>query len=95
MREWSGDEVVGLGSRDVDIRDADQVREVVEKTRPDWIVLAAAYTNVDDCESHPDLAFAVNRDGRGKCGSGRQADRSEDSVSQFRLRVRWKENLAL
>ena len=63
MREWRGDEVVGLGSRDVDIRDADKVREVVEQTRPDWIVLAAAYTNVDECESHPDLAFAVNRDG--------------------------------
>jgi dTDP-4-dehydrorhamnose reductase len=61
--EWSSDEVVGLGSRDVDIRDADRVREVVESYRPDWIVLAAAYTNVDDCESHPDLALAVNRDG--------------------------------
>lgn len=62
-QEWSGDEVVGLGSRDVDIRDADKVREVVDRHRPDWIVLAAAYTNVDDCESHPELAFAVNRDG--------------------------------
>jgi dTDP-4-dehydrorhamnose reductase len=63
MREWTRDEVVGLGSRDVDIRDADKVLQVVEKARPEWIVLAAAYTNVDDCESHPDLAFAVNRDG--------------------------------
>jgi dTDP-4-dehydrorhamnose reductase len=63
MREWIGDEVVGLSSRDVDIRNADQVQGVLEKTHPDWIVLAAAYTNVDDCESHPDLALAVNRDG--------------------------------
>jgi dTDP-4-dehydrorhamnose reductase len=63
MREWRGDELVGLGSGDADIRDANGVREVVVKTRPDWIVLAAAYTNVDDCETHPDLAFAVNRDG--------------------------------
>jgi len=63
MREWSGDEVVGLTSRDVDIRDREKVREVVEEARPDWIVLAAAYTDVDGCESHPDLAFAVNRDG--------------------------------
>lgn len=62
-QEWRGDEVAGLGSRDVDIRDADQVREAVQSRRPDWIVLAAAYTNVDDCESHPDLALAVNRDG--------------------------------
>jgi len=63
MREWTGDEVVGLSSRVADIRDASKVREVVDEAQPDWIVLAAAYTNVDDCESHPDLAFAVNRDG--------------------------------
>ena len=63
MREWQGDEVVGLNSRDVDIRDAGKLKVVVENTRPEWIVLAAAYTNVDECESHPDLAFAVNRDG--------------------------------
>ncbi len=63
MREWTGNEVIGLGSRDVDIRDAARVREVVDKIRPDWIVLAAAYTDVDGCESHRDLAFAVNRDG--------------------------------
>lgn len=63
LREWTGDEVAGLSSRDVDIRDAGAVRGVVEKVRPDWIVLAAAYTDVDGCESHPDLAYAVNRDG--------------------------------
>jgi dTDP-4-dehydrorhamnose reductase len=63
VRQWTEDEVVGLGSRDVDIRDVDKVRELVAKTRPEWIVLAAAYTNVDDCETHPNLAFSVNRDG--------------------------------
>src|SRR5580700_8295703 len=63
MREWSGDEVVGLGSRDVDIRDEARVLEVIKGSHADWIVLAAAYTDVDGCESHPDLAFAVNRDG--------------------------------
>jgi dTDP-4-dehydrorhamnose reductase len=63
MREWSGDEVTGLSSRDVDIRDAQQVQRVLDNARPDWIVLAAAYADVDGCESHQDLAFAVNRDG--------------------------------
>jgi dTDP-4-dehydrorhamnose reductase len=62
-REWSGDAVTGLGSRDADIRDANRVREVVRETNPEWIVLAAAYTDVDGCESNRDLAFAVNRDG--------------------------------
>jgi dTDP-4-dehydrorhamnose reductase len=63
MREWSGDEVTGLSSRDVDIRNAQQVQKVLDNARPDWIVLAAAYADVDGCESHQDLAFAVNRDG--------------------------------
>lgn len=57
------DDISALGSRDIDIRDAQKVREVVNAARPDWIVLAAAYTDVDGCEAKPDLAFAVNRDG--------------------------------
>jgi len=63
VREWSGDDIVGLSSRDLDIRDADRVQQIVDKIRPHWIVLAAAYTDVDGCETHPDLAFSVNRDG--------------------------------
>jgi dTDP-4-dehydrorhamnose reductase len=63
MPEWKADEVVGMGSADLDIRDQDRVREVIAGLRPDWIVVAAAYTNVDGCESHQELAFAVNRDG--------------------------------
>jgi len=63
MDEWDGDAVTGLNTRDADIRDATRVQEVVRETRPEWIVLAAAYTDVDACESNPDLAFAVNRNG--------------------------------
>ena len=63
MREWSKDAVIGLGSRDADIRDAKRVQQLVRETNPEWIVLSAAYTDVDGCESNPDLAFAVNRDG--------------------------------
>lgn len=63
LREWSGDALTGLSSRDADIREAQRVRQVVQETRPDWIVLAAAYTDVDGCESNSELAFAVNRDG--------------------------------
>jgi dTDP-4-dehydrorhamnose reductase len=63
VREWTSDEVEAMGSRDVDIRDSAKVREIMENARPDWIVLAAAYTDVDGCESHRELAFSVNRDG--------------------------------
>src|SRR5579862_5639300 len=60
MREWKEDEVTGLGSRDADIRDIEQVRRAVANTHPDWILNAAAYTDVDGCESNQELAFAVN-----------------------------------
>ncbi len=63
MREWKGADLTGIGLPDLDIRDAQQVRELVERVRPEWVVLAAAYTDVDGCESNSDLAFAVNRDG--------------------------------
>jgi dTDP-4-dehydrorhamnose reductase len=63
MRQWTSAELMGTGSRDLDIRHAAQVREFIEKSSPDWIVLAAAYTDVDGCEKNPALAFAVNRDG--------------------------------
>ena len=61
MREWKDDEVIGLSSRDADIREQAQVLRIVEKIRPDWIVLSAAYTDVDGCESKQAFAFSVNR----------------------------------
>src|SRR5579863_1900856 len=63
VREWTGDIVTGLGSKDTDVRDANGVERIVRETRPDWIVLAAAYTDVDGCESNQEPAFAVNCDG--------------------------------
>jgi dTDP-4-dehydrorhamnose reductase len=63
LSEWSGDTVTGLTSHAADIRDAKRVQDVVQETNPEWVVLAAAYTDVDGCEGNPDLAFAVNRDG--------------------------------
>ena len=63
LREWKGDDLTGLNSRDADLRDANGIRELILDSRPDWIVLLAAYTDVDGCEGNPERAFAVNRDG--------------------------------
>src|SRR5438132_12099120 len=63
MREWREDQVTGLSSKDANIRDPRQVANAVEETHPDWIVLAAAYIDVDGCETNRELAFSVNRDG--------------------------------
>src|SRR5436853_6079181 len=80
MREWREDQVTGLGSKDADVRDPQQVENAVEETHPDWIVLAAAYTDVDGCETNRELAFSVNRDGtahvaRAGKGQGRAEER--------------------
>jgi len=63
VREWKDDEVTGFASADGDIRDEKQVSNLVQHARPDWIVLAAAYTDVDGCESNRDLAYDVNSRG--------------------------------
>src|SRR5271154_3410064 len=58
-----GHELTALSSKDADLRDGARVRDVIVGSRPDWILLSAAYTDVDGCESDRDLAFAVNCDG--------------------------------
>jgi dTDP-4-dehydrorhamnose reductase len=63
MRVWTQDEVIGLGSSDADIRNPEQVQAQVERAKPDWIVLSAAYTDVDGCELNPQLANSVNNFG--------------------------------
>jgi dTDP-4-dehydrorhamnose reductase len=60
LRQWSGDDLTALGSAQADIRDSTPVENAVAKAKPEWIVLAAAYTDVDGCEINPNLALAVN-----------------------------------
>jgi dTDP-4-dehydrorhamnose reductase len=55
--------VTGIDLPEVDIRDLRQVLKVVRLSRPDVIIHAAAYTDVDGCEADHDKAFEVNRDG--------------------------------
>jgi len=63
MSEWTEDEVTGFGSKDGDIRDSQVVSELAQRSRPDWVILAAAYTDVDGCETHRALALDVNLGG--------------------------------
>lgn len=48
---------------EVDITDAASVSALVSSVGPDVVILTAAYTRVDDCESNTDLAMRVNADG--------------------------------
>jgi dTDP-4-dehydrorhamnose reductase len=63
VRELSAEAVTAPSSKDADLRDRARVREIIRDSRPDWILLSAAYTNVDGCESNRDHAFAVNCEG--------------------------------
>ncbi|MGC2035259.1 MAG: sugar nucleotide-binding protein, partial [Thermoplasmata archaeon] len=42
---------------------ASEVRDVIDEVRPSAVVDTGALHNVDYCETHPDEAFAVNREG--------------------------------
>ena len=50
----------GYEYQEMDITDAEQVAEVIEKARPDVIIHTAAMTNVDQCEAEKDLCWAMN-----------------------------------
>jgi dTDP-4-dehydrorhamnose reductase len=45
---------------EMDITNAEQVAEVIEKTRPDAIIHTAAMTNADQCENEKDLCWEMN-----------------------------------
>lgn len=53
-------EVYPLGAEAMDITDGASVLRAVNEIRPDAVVHAAAYTQVDRAESEVDLAFKVN-----------------------------------
>lgn len=57
-------EIVPLGRPELDLAgDAGEIRTAIMSARPDVIVSAAAYTQVDKAEAERDLAFAVNEHG--------------------------------
>ncbi|BDQ32920.1 dTDP-4-dehydrorhamnose reductase [Pseudodesulfovibrio portus] len=58
--EKAGARPVPLSSADCDILDPMEVEELLEREKPDLVVNAAAYTQVDLAEDEQDKAFALN-----------------------------------
>jgi len=58
-------DTAGLDLPDIDITDEASSLELVRAAAPDLVVNAAAYTRVDECETHPGAAFRVNGEGAG------------------------------
>jgi dTDP-4-dehydrorhamnose reductase len=50
----------GYEYQEMDITNAEQVSEVIEKVCPDAIIHTAAMTNVDQCEGEKDLCWTMN-----------------------------------
>ena len=55
--------VRGVDIDDFDITSFSDCREIIAEFGPEAVVNAAAYTNVDGCETERDLCFAVNAEG--------------------------------
>ncbi|HZZ90299.1 MAG TPA: dTDP-4-dehydrorhamnose reductase [Caulobacteraceae bacterium] len=68
------DVVLGCAARpDVDLTRPETIAPALAAFGPDLVVNPAAYTAVDQAESEPDLAFAVNRDGAGAVAAAAHA----------------------
>lgn len=74
-------EVIALSRRELDLTDAQAIRQTIRATHPDVIVNAAGYTAVDRAESEPDLAMAVNAAAVGVIGE--EAGRAGAAVVHF------------
>jgi dTDP-4-dehydrorhamnose reductase len=60
LRAFADRDLVSYTRATLDVTDIDAVRRAVDQTAPDLIINCAAFNRVDDAESHPADAFAVN-----------------------------------
>jgi dTDP-4-dehydrorhamnose reductase len=56
----AGDEVFAHDHESLDITNHESVRSTLERERPEAVINCAAWTDVDGCESNPQLAYAAN-----------------------------------
>ena len=60
VAQFAPGDVLGLDHAQLDVADRDAVLAAITSWQPDVIVHAAAWTDVDGCESDADRAYAVN-----------------------------------
>lgn len=59
-RSFQADDLTLITQQDMDVRNEQQVLDVVSQAKPDVILNCSAYHKVDDCEDQAELALAVN-----------------------------------
>lgn len=52
--------VIAPSHREVDITNRGSLQDAITLYRPNWVINAAAYTNVDGAETNRDIALAIN-----------------------------------
>ena len=68
-----GAEVLAVGSERVDLTLPETGQRTIADFSPDLVINCAAYTRVDDCETEPELAMAVNGSGVGDLARATEA----------------------
>lgn len=63
-------QVLARDIEDLNIADQQRVQKEIETLRPQVVVNAAAYTDVDGCEAKRELAFSVNAEGARNIAAG-------------------------
>ena len=53
-------QVIGVDIEECDITDQKETRNTLLRMKPGWVINAAAYTQVDQCETNSEQAFKVN-----------------------------------
>lgn len=56
-------EVIAVTRRELDVANAVDCRQALDRARPDVVLNCAAHTAVDRAESEPDAAFSINAEG--------------------------------
>jgi dTDP-4-dehydrorhamnose reductase len=72
LTAFPNDGVHGLDHRGLDITERDAVGRAIGQVRPDWIINAAAFNDVDGAEVAKEQAFAVNAMGAGTIAEAAQ-----------------------
>ncbi|VAX13540.1 dTDP-4-dehydrorhamnose reductase [hydrothermal vent metagenome] len=73
MLQNKGVKAIGIGRKDVDFSQPQQVAAYIASQRADWVINCAAYTQVDKAEDDAELAFRVNRDAAKAVAEGVQS----------------------
>lgn len=66
----AGDDVAAVAHADLDVADRDAVLQCIGAVRPDVVVHAGAWTNVDGCETDPQRAYLINAFGTRNVAEG-------------------------